>query len=110
MAAAHGLARSGWALTDIRAPNFILTGGPDSWTVVIIDLYGAAPLSTKNLDLQATIMARTFWIMIASYSQEDLGELCDAFSEWGMKDETVQGLAWPDEGQLETSEAEVDSD
>ncbi|KAJ6514548.1 hypothetical protein DFH09DRAFT_1374024 [Mycena vulgaris] len=35
--------RGGWTLRDIRPPNFILTGAPGAWAVVIIDLFLSKP-------------------------------------------------------------------
>ncbi|KAJ7807291.1 hypothetical protein B0H14DRAFT_3764867 [Mycena olivaceomarginata] len=59
--AVRDFARSGWSLRDIRAPNFILTGAPGAWTVVIIDLFLVRPCGSLNLERVAEIAAGEFF-------------------------------------------------
>ncbi|KAJ7849084.1 hypothetical protein B0H14DRAFT_3669676 [Mycena olivaceomarginata] len=54
--------RGGWTLRDIRPPNFILTGSPGAWAVVIIDLFLSNPIkSTPDRELIASNQARDFF-------------------------------------------------
>ncbi|KAJ7199626.1 hypothetical protein GGX14DRAFT_661517 [Mycena pura] len=53
--------RGGWILRDIRPPNFLLTGAPGAWAVVIIDLFLSEPLeSTTDRELLASHQAQSF--------------------------------------------------
>jgi hypothetical protein len=56
--AVRNFAHSGWSLGDIRGPNFILTGAPGAWTVVIIDLFLVQPCGSLDLERVAEIEAR----------------------------------------------------
>ncbi|KAJ7349358.1 hypothetical protein DFH08DRAFT_959510 [Mycena albidolilacea] len=54
--------RGGWTLRDIRPPNFILTGSPGAWAVVIIDLFLSKPIkSTADRELIASNQVQDFF-------------------------------------------------
>ncbi|KAJ7723822.1 hypothetical protein DFH07DRAFT_276611, partial [Mycena maculata] len=74
--------RGGWSLRDIRPPNFILTGGPGAWAVVIIDLFLSEPIkSTADIKFIANDQPRSFFLNFVScvYSVDN-----DIF-EWAEK-------------------------
>ncbi|KAJ7283350.1 hypothetical protein C8J57DRAFT_1120807 [Mycena rebaudengoi] len=59
--------RSGWILGDIRPQNFILTGPPGAWTVVIIDLFLSGPMkSTADREFFTMTQAQSFFFKFAS--------------------------------------------
>ncbi|KAJ7853657.1 hypothetical protein B0H14DRAFT_2757922 [Mycena olivaceomarginata] len=67
------LARSGWVLSDLRAPNFILTGPRGAWTIVIIDLCDIQPVQvTKDIQKRATRTGYHFFCQFVTWVQ-DLG-------------------------------------
>ncbi|KAJ6530375.1 hypothetical protein DFH09DRAFT_1370749 [Mycena vulgaris] len=63
------LARSGWALSDFRAPNFILTGPLGAWTIVIIDLCDIRPVQ-EDLQTCATRAGYNFFYMFVTWIQD----------------------------------------
>jgi hypothetical protein len=59
--------RGGWSLRDIRPPNFILTGGPGAWAVVIIDLFLSEPIkSTAETEFITSDQPRSFFLKFVS--------------------------------------------
>ncbi|KAJ7070169.1 hypothetical protein C8F01DRAFT_1246305 [Mycena amicta] len=52
----------GWTLLDIQSSNFILTGGPGAWAVVIIDIFLSEPMES-NIDRErmANYQAQDFF-------------------------------------------------
>ncbi|KAJ7789299.1 hypothetical protein B0H14DRAFT_3891959 [Mycena olivaceomarginata] len=59
--------RGGWSPRDIRPPNFILTGGPGAWAVVIIDLFLSEPIkSTADMKFIASDQPRSFILKFVS--------------------------------------------
>ncbi|KAJ7264107.1 hypothetical protein B0H12DRAFT_1321544 [Mycena haematopus] len=51
----------GWTLRDVRPPNFILTGAPGAWAVVIIDLFLSTPINSANRERIAILEAHNFF-------------------------------------------------
>ncbi|KAJ7705798.1 hypothetical protein B0H14DRAFT_3903378 [Mycena olivaceomarginata] len=80
--------RGGWTLRDIRPPNFILTGAPGAWAVVIIDLFLSKPLkSTDDRELIATHQAQDFFYRFVLCVEDVDKDICN----WAM---SLPGLVW----------------
>ncbi|KAJ7924521.1 hypothetical protein B0H13DRAFT_1187386 [Mycena leptocephala] len=86
--AVRDFARSGWSLRDIRGPNFILTGAPGAWIVVIIDLFLAQPCGSLDLERVAEIEARQFFFNFAICVRD----VCPGIYKWARKD--LPRLVW----------------
>ncbi|KAJ7758530.1 hypothetical protein DFH07DRAFT_1060394 [Mycena maculata] len=100
--------RGGWTLRDIRPPNFILTGTPGAWAVVIVDLFLSMPIkSTADRELRASNQARSFFYKFV-FCVHDVD---DDIYNWAEKN--LPRLVWsfptpPDSGDEE--EQAVDSE
>lgn len=101
--------RGGWTLRDIRPPNFILTGDPGAWAVVIIDLFLSKPIkSTADRELIASNQARSFFFKFVFYVQDVDNDIYD----WAEKN--LPGLVWslptpPDSGDEEKQAVDSES-
>jgi hypothetical protein len=100
--AVRDFARSGWSLRDIRAPNFILTGAPGAWTVVIIDLFLVRPCGSLNLERIAEIAAREFFFNFALCVRD----VCPGIYNWARKN--LPRLVWSFREQPSSLDSEED--
>ncbi|KAJ7453252.1 hypothetical protein B0H11DRAFT_1926992 [Mycena galericulata] len=74
----------GWTLRDIRPPNFILTGTPGAWAVVIVDLFLSNPIkSTADRELIARLQARSFFFAFVFCVRDVDGDIRLGGGEFG---------------------------
>ncbi|KAJ6512510.1 hypothetical protein C8R45DRAFT_1087672 [Mycena sanguinolenta] len=92
MGAVDRLARNEWALTDIRLRNIILTGPLDAPSAVIIDLFRAMIIATQHRQRMRKLKVAEFGVKLMKDVAEYYEEGSQEIVEWGLEDETVNGM------------------